>query len=399
MLFNYRAIDSKGGAKEGNIDAVNVDVAIAALQRRGLVISSIDPAKKKSILELTIFENVSLRDVVLLSRQIATLFRAQVSALRVFRLLAAEAPSPILQEKLVRIADDLQGGSTIADALGKHSKVFSAFYVNMVRAGEESGKLDETFLHLADYLERTYAVTSKARNALIYPAFVVFTFVTVMILMFTLVIPRISEVLLDVGGELPFFTRVIIGISNFLVDYGPFLIILLTVAGFFTWRYSRTERGMFIFAQLRLEIPAIGTLYKKLYLSRIADNLNTMLTSGIPMVRALEITSTVVGNSVYEKHLLMALADVKGGRPLSDALGDYPEIPGIMTQMIKVGEETGELGPILETLAVFYRREVENAIDTIINLIEPAMIVLLGLGVGILLSAVLLPIYNISSSI
>ncbi len=399
MLFNYRAIDSKGGAKEGSIDAVNVDVAISALQRRGFVISSIKPAKKKSILELTVFENVSMREVVLLSRQIATLFKAQVSALRIFRLLAAEAPSSVLQEKLIRIADDLQGGSTIADALGKHKKVFSSFYVNMVRVGEETGKLSEIFLHLADYLERTYEVTSKARNALIYPAFVVFTFVTVMILMFTLVIPRINEILLDVGGELPFLTRIIIGISNFLIDYGPFFIILLTVAGFFAWRYSKTERGIFTFAQLQLEIPAIGTLYRKLYLSRFADNLNTMLSSGIPMVRVLEITSTTIGNSVYEKHLLMALADVKGGRALSDALSDYPEFPGILTQMIRVGEETGELGNILETMAAFYRREVESSIDTIVNLIEPIMIVALGLGVGILLSAILLPIYNISSAI
>jgi len=399
MLFNYKAVDSEGGAKTGSIDAVNREVAIAALQRRGLVISSIDSADKKSVWEINIFEHVSMREVVLLSRQIATLFEAQVSALRVFRLLAEESQNKLLSSKLLEVADDLQGGSTIADALSKHDKVFSAFYVNMVRAGEESGKLDETFNYLADYLDRTYEVITRVRNALIYPAFVVITFVVVMALMFTLVIPRVSEILTEVGGEIPFFTRIILGISNFLVDYGAFLILLLTAAVFFAWRYSRTEKGSYTFAQLQLEIPAIGSLYQKLYLSRFADNLSTMLTSGIPMIRALEITASVLGNRVYEKHLTNAIADVKGGQSVSEALRQYPEFPGIMTQMIKIGEETGELGNMLDMLAKFYQREVQGSIETIVNLIEPVMIVFLGVAVGILLSAVLLPIYNITSAI
>lgn len=399
MLFNYKAIDKEGNATEGSIDAVTIDVAIASLQRRGLVISTIDPADKKSILDITLFERVSNRDVVILSRQIATLFEAQVSALRVFRLLATEAVNPVLQRKLTQVADDLQGGSTISNALSKHEGVFSSFYVNMVRAGEESGKLDETFLYLADYLDRTYEVTSKARNALIYPAFVVFVFVVVMALMLTLVIPRISEILLEVGSDLPIFTRIIIGISDFVVRYGVLLLILLVVLAFILWRFGRTEQGALTLSQWKLEVPYLGDLFTKLYLSRVADNMSTMLSSGIPMVRALEITSSVVGNEVYQDRLLTAVTAVRGGQSVSDALGEHSEFPSIMIQMIKVGEETGELGNILKTLARFYRREVTNAVDTLVNLIEPILIVLLALMVGILLSAVLLPIYNISSAI
>jgi len=170
MLFNYKAVDTKGNEKEGSIDAITKEVAISSLQRRGLVIASIEPALKKSLLTITLFETVSNKDVVILSRQMATLFEAQVSALRVFRLLGGESTNPILEKRLGEVADDLQGGSSISNALSKHPEIFSSFYVNMVRSGEESGKLDETFLYLADYLDRTYEVTSKARNALFYPA-------------------------------------------------------------------------------------------------------------------------------------------------------------------------------------------------------------------------------------
>lgn len=400
MLFNYEAIDTQGSKASGSIDAVTEDVAINSLQRRGLTIVSINSAEKKeSILNITIFERASNRDIVVLSRQISTLFEAQVSALRVFRLLASESESPLLNRTLTDVGDDIQGGSTISAALGKHKAVFSDFYVNMVRAGEESGKLDEVFNYLADYLERSYEITSKARNALIYPAFVVVTFVVVMALMFTLVIPRISEVLEDVGGDIPFFTRVIVGISDFLVNYGVFLLILMVIGGFFLWRYSLTPKGALEISRFKLGFPYLGSLYKKLYLARIADNLSTMLASGIPMVRGLEITASVVGDELYEKHLREAIASVRGGRSVSESLGEFPEFPGIVIQMIKVGEETGELRKILNTLARFYRREVANAVDTLVNLIEPVMIVLLAVMVGVLLSAVLLPIYNISSAI
>ena len=297
------------------------------------------------------------------------------------------------------VGDDLQGGSSIANALEKHPKVFSPFYVNMVRSGEEAGTLAETFNYLASYLDRTYEVYSKARTALIYPAFVVVTFVAVMVLMLTLVIPRISVLFKDAGQELPIFTKLVVGLSDLLVQYGFLILIALVVSLFFLWRYSKTEEGSYTFAKLQISTPYIGDLYKKLYLSRLADNMSTMLKSGIPMLRSLEITATVIDNKVFAEALIEATESIKAGRPVSEALGSYEEIPGIMVQMIKVGEETGELGNILTTLAKFYQREVTNAVDTLVNLIEPVMIVALAVGVGVLLSAVLLPIYNIASVI
>lgn len=400
MLFKYQAIDQGGGKQDGTIDAVSRDVAISSLQRRGLSVTSVDVMKEKGQgLNIALFESASNRDVVILSRQIATLFEAQVSALRVFRLLASEAEKPLLRRVLTEVADDLQGGSPISKALGKHPKVFSDFYVNMVKSGEESGKLDETFLYLADYLDRTYEVVSKARNALIYPAFVISTFVVVMILMMTMVIPRISAILIDSGQPIPLYTQVVIAISNFFVNYGVFLLILLVVGGYFLFRYVQTKGGKSTFDRFQLGIPYVGDLYKRLYLSRIADNMSTMLGSGISVVQATEITASVVGNALYQDILNDVTQSIKGGGSISQGLSKYEEIPGIMIAMIRVGEETGELGNILKTLAKFYQREVTNAVDTLVDLIEPFMIVVLGLGVGILLASVLIPIYNISSAI
>ncbi len=402
MLFNYSAVDAQGQPKNGSIDALNMDIALSSLQRRGFVVSKIIPVgEKKGLLniELTFLQRVSNKDIVILSRQMATLFQAQVSALRIFRLLGEEAENKLLRKKLIIIADDIQGGSSISVALEKHHEVFSDFYVSMVKAGEESGKLDETFNFLADYLDRTYELVSKAKGALVYPSFVIFTFVSVMIIMFTVVIPKISGILKDSGQELPIYTRAVMGISDFLVQYGFFFAGIVLVAAFFLYKYVQTPTGRELFDMFKLNVPYISNLYKKLYLSRLSDNMNTMLMSGISMVRAIELTANVIDNTIYKKILATAVEAVKAGKPVSEALGGNPDIiPKIMIQMMKVGEETGELGNILKTLANFYSREVRTAVDALVDLIEPLMIVLLGLGVAILLASVMVPIYNISSA-
>ena len=399
MLFKYHAIDEDGHERDGTIEAPSQEVAVSALQRRDLVISSIDSAEKRSFnINIPFFNKVSNEDVVVLSRQISTLFEAQVSVLRIFRLLAAEVDNKQLAIVLSAIGDDLQGGSPISKALSRHPDVFSSFYVNMVHAGEESGKLSETFTYLADYLDRSYTLISKTERALIYPAFVIIVFFIIMILMLTTVIPKISAVLLDSGQSIPIYTKIVISLSNFFVQYGIFLLIAIAALGFYLVRIWKTEQGKSLIDGVKLSIPYIGDLYRKLYLARIADNFSTMLLSGVSVVETIEITSSIVDNSTYKAILKTVGADVKGGSSISDALSKYPEISGIMVAMTKVGEETGELGKILSTLSKFYSREVMNAVDTLVDLIEPIMIVLLGLGVGILLTAVLLPIYNLAGS-
>lgn len=403
MIFDYKVITDKGEQQKGTIDALNKDVAVASLQRRGFIITEIKEQSAGGGLfsgNIDLFEKVKMKDVVILSRQISTLFEAGVSALKAFRLLAAEIDNPLLRKTLTEVADDIQSGQQISSALSKHPKIFTAFYVNMVKAGEESGKLNQTFSYLADYLDRTYELASKTRNALIYPIFVITTFAIVMVLMLTIVVPKLSAILKDSGQAIPFYTQVVIGASDFVRGYGLFFLVFLALGGLYLWWSNRNRDDVHFFDSIKISVPYIKDIYSKLYLSRIADNLDTMLSSGIPIVRALEITSAVVENKIYEEIIVQATQSVKGGTLLSEAFAKHPDhLPNLLVQMVKIGEETGELGYILKNLARFYKREVDTSVDTLIGLIEPVMIVALGLGVALLLTSVLIPIYNIAGSI
>jgi type IV pilus assembly protein PilC len=400
MLFLYKTINENGEKGEGSIEAFSMDAAIISLQRRGLIVSAIKPKDENDgdiFKKIPFFNRVTNKEIVILSRQMSTLFEAQVSALKIFKLIGTEAENQTLRKCLLQVVDDLQGGASISAALSKHPKIFSDFYVNMIKAGEESGHIDQTFSFLADYLDRTYEVTSKAKNALIYPAFVIFTFISVMVLMFTVIVPKIGAIIKESSQEVPFYTKVVFWVSDFFTSNWIFIILGLIALIFgFIW-YGRTKDGQRWISNARLYIPYVGSLYRKLYLSRFSENMSTMVLSGIPMLKAIEVTASVIDNQVYKEILDEASIKVKAGQALSVALGENKEIPGILTQMVRVGEETGELGNILKTMAKFYQREVMNAVDTLVGMIEPVMIVALGIGVGILLASVLMPIYNIAS--
>jgi type IV pilus assembly protein PilC len=403
MIFKYKVITTEGRSQEGTIDAPNKDGAISSLQRRGFILVSIEEEKGGDVFATigvtSPFDKVKDKDVVILSRQIATLFDAGVSALKAFRILSTESESKALRKYLTTIADDIQSGTSISNALAKQDKVFSPFYVNMVRAGEESGKLNQTFVYLADYLDRNYELTSKTKNALIYPAFVIGTFVIVMILMLTMVIPKLSVIIKESGQEIPVYTQAVMWFSDLLVNYGFFVLIFLVAFGAYFFYFKNNAANSDYFDELKLQIPYISDLYQKLYYSRICDNLDTMLSSGVSIVRALDITAKVVDNKIYQRVIEEITEDVKSGSGLSEAMRRHKEMPNIMVQMVTIGEETGKLGDILKNLAFFYKREVNGAVETLVSLIEPVMIVALGLGVGILLASVLIPIYNVAGSI
>ncbi|HOO47881.1 MAG TPA: type II secretion system F family protein [Candidatus Paceibacterota bacterium] len=401
MLFNYEAFTNSGEKKTGAVEANSKDLAIAAIQRRGLIVSTITESEKKAFFKKDLFEKkkIPMKDIVTMSRQMSTLFESQIPALKAFLLLSENTPNKKLAGILAEVADDIKGGTYISAALSKHKEAFSEFYVNMIKSGEESGKLTQTFSYLADYLDRQYQLTSKTKNALIYPSFVIGVFVIVMILMFTFIVPKLSDIIAESGTEVPFFTKIIMGASQIFVNYGLYMLALVVVLVVLLLRYARTEKGKIYFDRLKITFPIIKNIYQKLYLSRIADNMDTMLSSSIPIVRAIELTSSVVGNIIYRDILKEITESVKTGNSLSASFGMHEEIPSIMSGMIKVGEETGSLGNILKTLGSFYGREVNEAVDSMVSLIEPIMIIALGLGVGVLLASVLMPIYNIAGGI
>jgi len=400
MKFNYQARTQEGELRIGAIEAATVDIAVASLQRRGLVVVSMDPEEEKFSLSgfsLRLFERVKQKEVVMLSRQLATLFEAKVPVVESLKVIISEMESPVLRREIAGLLDDIQGGAAMSQAMARHPKVFSSFYVSMVRSGEESGKLDETFTYLADYLERTYELTTKARNALIYPAFVLFAFVAVMLLMMTIIVPQLTPILLEVGGELPIYTRIVIGVSDAMREFALFLFMIFALLITILWRYYQTPPGRLAVHRFQIAIPLIGSLYQKLYMARIADNLQTLLSGGIPVVRALEITADVVGNEVYRNVVLASIESVKGGSSISAALAQHRDVPPLMSQMIRIGEETGRLDHILKSLAHFYQREVDSLVDNLVDLIEPILILVLGGGVGLLVAAILMPIYSITA--
>jgi type IV pilus assembly protein PilC len=407
MIFHYSSLNDNGNKEEGDIEATSLDNAIVLLNSKGInklleVKEKVDKQNNvfKAITKSKLFKQaIKSKDVVLFSRQVATLFEAGVSALRAFRLLAQENENKSLQEEIMGVADDIESGISLSDALQKRPDLFSNFYVNMVKAGEESGKLNEVFLFLADYLDRNYELNQKVKKALTYPSFVIGTFFAIMIGMLTFVVPKMAAMFAEEGATLPLVTRIVLFMSDLFVKYGPITFPVLGVLVFMFHRWSKTEEGGFAVDDFSLKVPVLKGLIQKIFLQHLADNMNTMLTNGVPIVKSIDITTSIVENRVYKKLLMRVSEKVQTGKSFSKALYEEPLVPNILVQMVHIGEETGELAYILKNLALFYRRELDTAIDSMIGLIEPAMIVSLGLGVGVLVSAILLPMYSLSDAI
>lgn len=401
MQFHYTAINQDGSRTEADIEALSVDAAVGLLQKKGMSVLDIKEKEQGSkLMRISLFrKKISSKDIVIFSRQIATLFEAGVSALKAFRLLAAENDNEELEKELNAVADDIEAGISLSAALAKHPDLFSVFYVSMVKAGEESGKLNESFMYLADYLDRDYELKQKVKKALTYPAFVVGTFIVILASMFIFVIPKMAAMFAEQGADLPTITRVILGISDIFVKYWLVTLPIMIVGGWFSYRWTQTLEGKRRVDDLKTKVPVFKYLYQKIFLTRLADNMNTMLSSGVPIIRSIDITAEVVENTVYQDLLGRVSKKVQSGTSFSKALYEEPLVPNILVQMVRIGEETGELGYILKNLATFYKRELDTAIDNVIGLIEPAMIVGLGLAVGILVASVLLPMYSLSTSI
>ena len=396
--FEYKARTQTGEIRSGVIETTSQEAALDALHRNELTVVAIHAQAEKSVFELSFGGRVKQKDVVILSRQLATLFEAQIPVIESLRTLASDAAKPKLRVALTAMVDDINAGLALSQALAKHPQIFSLFYVNLVRAAEESGKLQEVFLYLADYLERSYYLTTKARNAMIYPAFVFSTFIVVMVLMLTVIMPRLTVIFEQSNVPIPLYTRAVIALSVFLRQWGVVLLIALIGGAVAGWRWIATPKGKKFAHTIQLKIPVFGDLYKKLYMTRFADNLRTLIIGGIPIIRALTITSDVVGNVVYQEIIQRAVESVKGGNTISAALERSPEVPILVTQMIRIGESSGRLDFILGSIARFYQKEVDSLVENLVALIEPIMIVGLGIGVGILVASVLVPIYNLIGS-
>lgn len=396
--FEYRARDNNGDIRQGVIEAGSQEGAVDTLHQANLIVVSIHEKAQPLLVRLHVGGKVRQKDLVIFSRQISTLFEAQIPVVQSLKTLAAETHKKNLRKVISQVLDDITGGLSLSQAMGKHPLIFSSFYINLVRSGEESGKLQDVFTYLADYTERAYYITSKVRNAMIYPAVVLFTFFVVLGLMMVVVVPRLATIFTETGQELPFYTQAILAFANFLRTWGLLVIFFIIVGVVVVVRWAKTAEGKLFFDRLLVRIPIIGKLFQKLYTARLTDNLKTLISGGIPILRALSVTADVVGNEVYKTALNDAVESVKAGNTISSAFERTPEIPILVTGMIRVGEASGRLDFILQSIARFYQREVDTTVDNLVALIEPLLILFLGGAVAVLVSSIMIPLYNLIGS-
>lgn len=398
MNFLYKIKTQSDEILEGKIEAPDEGRAVDTLQGKGYLILSIERLEGDifSIDLNKYFQKPTNKDVVIFTRQLSTLIDADMPLAEGLRTLARQFEKPTLRKIISEISDTVEGGSSLSNALSSHPKLFSSFYIKLVQSGEVSGKLHEALLYLADHLEKSQEINSKIKGALAYPAFVVFALIVVAGIMVVYVLPQLLAIFKDVGAEdLPLTTRMLIWVTSFVNNYIYYIFITIFGSIFFGWRYVQTPEGKTTFDNFKINMPALGTVVKNLYLARISESLSTLIKSGIPILDTIHITSDLVGNANYQKILLDAEDNVRGGGNISDVFNKYKEIPPLMTSMVSIGEKTGKLDFMLEHISKFYKSESDNTIGNIATLIEPILVLILGVAVAILVSAILLPIYNL----
>lgn len=386
----------------GVVEAASRHGAIETLQSRGLVLLDLQSSHKGSIfsLDLKIFQRVRMKDLTNFSRQLATLVSAQVPLLSSLQSLSNQTENEYFKEIIFEVANEVEGGTVLSKALSRYPKVFSDFFVNMVKSGEASGGLENSLNYLADYLEKQYYLNAKVRGAMTYPAFILGAFILIAVLMMVLVVPKLTSFLEESGQELPFLTKFIIGVSNFMINWWWLLLLGLVGGGYYLYHAIRTSpAARQRWDTLKINLPVFGPqVFQKIYLTRVADNLSTLIQGGLSILQALQVTSEVVGNAVYQKIVAEAKEEVRVGGTLSASFAKHKEIPNMVTQMIATGEQTGSLDVILKKLGQFYNKEIDNTVATISSLIEPMLILLIGGGAAILVAAILMPIYNIANN-
>lgn len=397
--FRYTARNELGEVQAGLVEAASRDLAIRILQENKLYILALETTEKKKLSEAIFgfFQKVNVKDLMLFTRQFSTLISAEVTISDALRTLHKQISKPVLKDAIFDVYTDVEGGLYLSQALSKHPNAFSDFYVNMVRSAEVSGRLEQTLLFLADYLEREMKLNSKVKGAMIYPIFVIGVFVAVLGIVVTFVIPQLQSIFTEVNAELPVLTRILMSAGGFLSDWGWIILIFLAVAIVFAIRYFRSEEGKQVWDEILLSIPVIGGLNKKIAITRMSTSINVLLKGGLPIASSLEISGRVVDNTVFQRILNETADDIRKGGTISGTFSRYPDyFPPMVTQMIVIGENSGKIDELLEKVSSFYNEEVQNTINNAVELIQPILIVFLGVFIGLFVAAVLIPIYNLA---
>ncbi len=400
MKFNYKAKNKEGGIQAGVVVANDQEKAESLLAGNGLVIISMEQQGDDLFAKFNPFgHSVNNKELVMFSRQLATLISARVPIIQSLRILQEQITSKYLLEIIGDLIASVENGDSLSSAMVKHADVFGNVYVSLVRSGEVSGSLDKSLVYLADQLEKDYELKGKVKSAMTYPVFVLSALLIVGLLMFKFVLPKLTSVLEEQGGSLPPVSVALIAMTKFFGVYWWTVIITIIGVILAVKYYVSTNIGRYQWDNMKIHLPIIGDIFEKIYLARFARNLSTLVIGGIPIIKSLQIVAEIINNVIYRDIILETVTKIQAGKSISEGLSGHREFPNIVTQMVKVGEQTAQLDDIMGKLANFYEKEVDNKVATLTTLLEPMIMIILGLGVGALVAGVLMPIYNLASTV
>lgn len=401
--FSYQATDRNGKTIRGTLNAADKSSAMTLLTKQGLRPVSLELATGVKKSSSGFFKpKVKITDLVLFTRQLSTMVSAGVPLLRSLTTMHDQVENPTLKEVIAALIKDVEGGVALADALQKHPDVFNDIFVNMIRAGEAAGIVDDILKRLATQIEKNASMRKKIKSASTYPVVLLVLTVGAFAGLMLFIIPKIAVILKDIGGEdaeLPAITQVMISISGFMTNYWYIMAGIIFAVVFFGRRYIKTPAGRYQFHSLALKVPILKNLITKIAVARFTRTFAALIGAGVSVVEALKVTSRALGNDVYQKAVENAAAEVVNGKQLSQAIESNNLFPGIVPQMLAVGEETGQTDLVLVKVADFYDEEVDAIIDSLSSILEPVMIVIMGGMVGLVAASVMGPIASLSQNV
>ncbi|MDO8621922.1 MAG: type II secretion system F family protein [bacterium] len=400
MRFRYRATTKLGKTVRGVVEATTSADAEDALQKRGYrtAVVRAEPAFLAKIEDFLIqIQRPRTRDIVVFLRQFSVMVAARMPIVQAIRSLVHQTVSPNLRQVILDIVKDVESGGKLSDAFGVHPRIFSQFAVHMVRAGETSGRLEEVLSYLADQAERDEELHSKVRGAMVYPAFILGGLTIVSFIMMTFVVPRLTNVLQETGAELPLMTRGLIAVSGFMSSWW-WAILIVVVGGVIGLRLSlQTPSVRARWDYLKLRMPVFGSIGREVAVVRFTRSFEMLLRGGVDIVPGLEVVADVIGNAAYRELIHETIREVRDGNSITTLFKDSPLVPPMLTQLLGVGEETGQLEEVLGKLASHHERLVEQQVRNLVTIIEPLVMIILGVAVGVMVAAIIMPMYNLTS--